>query len=144
MWEWVTGGTRGQGGVSVSLMSDGRVPEHSGLCRVRGRADLFGPAAFPPAWEEVRTVLLALTPLLVPVIVPVRRRRPLQRSLQVRVLPGADLHTEGAFPLNLFEHGGVSTDPGHLGQLKKKNNNKYMHYMKVTQNDPDIKVSNTP
>lgn len=118
-------------------MSDGRVPEHSGLCRVRGRADLFGPAAFPPAWEEWRTVLLALTPLLVPVVVPVRRRGPLQRSLQVGVLPGADLHTEGALPLDLFEHGGVSADPGHLGQLKKK----YMHYMKVTEND--IKVTHT-
>lgn len=138
MGDW---GDSGQGGVSVSLMSDGRVPEHSGLCRVRGRADLFGPAAFPPAWEEWHTVLLALTSLLVPVVVPVRRRGPLQRSLQVRVLPGADLHTEGAFPLNLFKHGGVSADPGHLGQLKKK---KCMHYMKVTQNDHEIKVSNTP
>lgn len=66
-----------RGGVSVSLLSDGSVPEYSGLCRVRGRADLFGPAAFPPAWEDRCIVLLALTPLLVLVLVPVRRRGPL-------------------------------------------------------------------
>lgn len=88
--------------LSVLLLSDGRVPEHSCLCRVRGRTDLFGPAAFPPAWEDRCTLLLALTPLLVPVLVPVWRRRPLQRSLEVRMLSGADLHTEGALPLDLL------------------------------------------
>lgn len=99
-------------------MSDGRVPEHSGLRRVGWRPDLFHPAAFRPARENGGRVLLALVPLLVPLIVPVRRRRPLQMSLQVRVLPRADLHAQGAFPLDLLEHGGVSADPGHLGHLK--------------------------
>lgn len=100
-------------------LSDGRVPEYGFLCRVRGRTDLFGPAAFPPAREDRRALLLALTPLLVPFLVPVRRRRrSLQRSLQVWVLSGADLHAEGAFPLDLFEHGGVSADPWHLGHLR--------------------------
>lgn len=101
----------------MSLLSDGSVPEHSGLCRVRGRADLFGPAAFPPAWEDRCVVLLAVTALLVLVLIPVRRRGPLDRSLKVRVLSGADLHAEGAFPLDLFQHGSVSTDPWHLGHL---------------------------
>lgn len=84
------------------LLSDGRVPEHSCLCRVRGRTDLFGPAAFHPAWEDRRAFLLALTALMVPVLGPVRWRRPLQRPLQVWVLSGADLHAQGAFPLDLF------------------------------------------
>lgn len=100
------------------LRSDGRVPEYGFLRRIRGRTDLFGPAAFPPARQDRCTFLLALTPLLVPVLVPVRRRRPLQRSLQVWMLSGADLHAQGAFPLDLVEHGGVSTDPWHLGHLR--------------------------
>lgn len=106
------------------LLSDGRVPEYGFLCRVRGRTDLFGPAAFPPGWEDRSTFLLALTPLLVPVLALVRRRRrrPFQRSLQVRMLSGADLHAEGAFPLDLFQHGGVSTDPWHLGHLRGRVN----------------------
>lgn len=33
------------------------------------------------------------------------------------MLSGADLHAEGAFPLDLFEHGSISTDPWHLGHL---------------------------
>lgn len=88
--------------LSVLLLSDGCVPEHSCLRRVRGWTDLFGPAAFPPGWEDRRTFLLALTPLLVPVLVPVQRRRPLRRSLQMWMLSGADLHAESAFPLDLF------------------------------------------
>ena len=85
----------------LSLLSDGCVPEYSCLCRVRGRTDLFGPTAFPPAWEDRWAFLLALTALLVSVLVPVRRR-PIQRFLQVWMLSGADLHAEGAFPLNLL------------------------------------------
>lgn len=99
-------------------MSDGRVPEHSGLGRVRWRADLFHAAAFGPAREKGGIILLALAPLLVPLVAPVWRRRPLQVSLQVRVLPGANFHAQGAFPLDLLEHGGIATDPGHLGHLK--------------------------
>lgn len=38
-------------------------------------------------------------------------------SLQVRVLPGANLLAQGAFPLDLLKHGGITTDPGHLGYL---------------------------
>lgn len=34
----------------------------------------------------------------------------------------ADLHAEGAFPLDLFEHGSVSTDPWHLGHLRGRVN----------------------
>ena len=101
-------------------LSDGRVPEYSCLCGVRGGTDLFGPTAFAPAWRDRCTLLLALTPLRVLVLVPVRRRRPLQGSLQVRVLSGADLHAEGALPLDLFEHGGVPTYPGHLWHLREQ------------------------
>lgn len=108
-----------QGGVSVLL--DGRIPEHSFLCRVRGRTDFFGPAAFPPAWEDWCTFLLALASLLVLLLISVRRRRrSLQISLQVWVLSGADFFAECALPLNLFQHGGVSTDPWHLGHLSEK------------------------
>lgn len=106
------------GGASVWLLSDGRVPGYSFLCRVRGRTDLFGPAAFPPSGEDRRTFLLALTPLLVPVLIAVQRMRPFQRSLQVWMLSGADLCAESAFPLNLVQHGGVAADPWHLGHLR--------------------------
>lgn len=121
--------------MSMFLMSDGRVPEHSGLCRVRWRADLFHPAAFCPAGENRGIVLLALAPLLVPLVAPVRRRRPLQMSLQVRVLPGANFHAQGAFPLDLLEHGGISTDPGHLGHLRGG---------VMAKHDGNITISNTP
>lgn len=38
------------------------------------------------------------------------------------MLSGANLHAEGAFPLNLFKHGSVSTDPWHLGHLRDRYN----------------------
>lgn len=124
--EWGDGrsGALGQGTTSMFSMSDGRVPEHSGLCRVRRRADLFHTAAFYPARENGGIVLLALAPFLVPLLVPVRRRRPLQMSLQVRVLPGANFLAQGALPLDLLEHGGISTDPGHLGHLRWRSEGK--------------------
>lgn len=121
--------------MSMFLMSDGRVPEHSGLCWVRWRADLFHSAAFCPARDNRGIVLLALAPLLVPLVVPVRRRRSLQMSLQVRVLPGANFHAQGAFPLDLLEHGGISTDPGHLGHLRGG---------VLAKHDGNITISNTP
>lgn len=84
------------------LMSDGRVPEYGCLCRVRGRTDLFGPAAFYPAWEDRCTFLLALISLLGPVLAPLCRRWPVKRLLQLWMLPGAYLHAEAAFPLDLL------------------------------------------
>lgn len=82
----------------MSFLSDGCVPEYSFLCGVRGRADLFGTAVFPPA------LLLALITLLVSVFVFVWRRwrRPFQKFLQLWVLSGADLLAQDAFPLNLL------------------------------------------
>lgn len=68
------------GSGSLGVISDGCVPEHSCLCRIRGRTDFFGSAAFPPAWEDWCIVLLTLTALLAPVLVPVWGR-PLKRSL---------------------------------------------------------------
>lgn len=52
-------------------------------------------------------------------------------SLQVRVLPGANFLAQGAFPLDLLEHSGISADPGHLGHLK------------VAKHDRNIAISKT-
>lgn len=99
--------------------SNGRVPKYGSLGRVWGRTDFFDPAAFPPACENRCTFLLARTPLQVPVIIPVRKW-PFQGSLQVKMLSGANFHAKCAFPLNLLKHGGVSTNPGHLGHLRDR------------------------
>lgn len=86
------------------LLSDGCVPEHGGLCWVGGRPDLFGPAALPPDGEGRHAVLLTEVPV---------------RGVPVWLLPGADLHAQGAFPLDLLQHGAVPTHPRHLGYLGK-------------------------
>lgn len=106
--------------VRVASWSDGRVPEHRCLRRVGRRTDLFGPVVFGPAREGRQTVLLALVLILVPVLGPVGRRGPFQQFLKLRMLPGANFHAEGAFSLNLFKHGRVSTHPRHLGHLMDK------------------------
>lgn len=100
----------------MSVISDGCVPEHCFLSGIGGRTDLFGPVASAPAREDRCAFLLALIVLLMLVIIAVWGP-PLQRLLQLWVLPGPDLPTQSAFPLNLLQHGRVPTYPGHLGDL---------------------------
>lgn len=100
----------------VSVMSDGCVPEHCFLSGIRGRSDLFGPIAPAPARDNRCAFQLALIVLLMLVITAVWGL-PLQGLLQLWVLPGADLLTQSAFPLDLLEHGRVPTYPGHLRNL---------------------------
>lgn len=59
-------------GFNYFVVSDGCVPEYSFLCGIGGRTDLLSTAALPPARENGRAFLFALTLLLVPVLVPVR------------------------------------------------------------------------
>lgn len=103
-------------------MSDGCVPEYSFLCRVRWRADLLGPVALSAAREDRCTLLLALILLLVPVLYTVWIGRSLQVFLQVWMLSGAYFPAQGAFPLYLIKHSGVSTYPWHLKHLKERVN----------------------
>lgn len=108
-------------GRCVCIKSDGGVPEHSCLCRIRRWTDLFGPAALPARREGRGALLLALTPLVVPFFAAVWGR-PLQIFLQSRMLSGADFFAECSLPFNLLQHCGVSTYPWHLGHLRGRDN----------------------
>ena len=84
---------RGQGESEDRSGSDGRVPEHGGLCGVGGRTVLLAPIALPPAGQDGHAVLLTQVP--------------------VGPLSGLDLPAQTALLLYHVHHGAVSIRPRH-------------------------------